>query len=306
MRQQTHRTGLVCLAALTIGCAAASRPYGGLRSVAALPDISGMSWMPGERLLVVHDAKRSRPERDRVGLVWLPTDTSSLRHLPLDLPWPGTGPSHDLESIAPIPGTPRAVLVESGDDGDGPGAPQLYLVELRDDRLTLLERVAWPEAVHNVEATAIVAVQGQLVFVYAERNHGAATSALRWATLQLDPLRFGAFEEFRFASPTLPPLNRAIVALDAAPSGRLYAAGSYDPDVDTGPFRSDIFRLGRFEPRPEGGVRYDGRLPERLFTVDGTKIEALAVRTLADGTLEIIYGTDDEDFGGIIRRLRHP
>jgi hypothetical protein len=306
MRPRTHCTGLLFLAALTIGCAASTRPYGGLRPVAALPDISGMSWMPGQRLLVVHDAKRSRPERDRVGLVVLPTDTSSLRYLPLDLPWPDTGPSHDLESIAPVPGTNRAVLVESGDDGDGPGAPRLYLVELHDDRLTLVESVAWPEAVHNVEATAIVAVQGQLVFVYAERHHGAATTALRWATLQLDPLRFGAFEEFRFATPTLPPLNRAIVALEVDAAGQLYAAGSFDPNLDGGPFRSDIFRLGRFKVEPEGGVRYDRRLPERLFTVDGVKIEALAIRTLDDGTLEIVYGTDDEDFGGIIRRLRYP
>lgn len=293
---------------MLVGCAGAAPPPATPQHLAVLPDISGMAWMSGEQLLVVHDSKHGEGElaRGRVGLVSLPTGPTGVHYLPLAIAWPASGPSHDLESVARIPGTQRILLAESGDDGDGRTAPRLFLVELRGTRLVVLETVEWPEAIHNVEATAIVEVHGQRVFVYAERNQGAATTALRWATLQLDPLRFGRFEEFRFATPTIPAVNRGIVALDADPSGQLYAAGSFDPDVDGGPFRSDIFRLGRFVVQPEGGVRYDGQLPERISTTDGLKIEALALRALADGTPEILYGTDDEDFGGIIRRLRRP
>lgn len=301
----TPSTGrAVLLAALALGgCAVAPPPPPAAPPpLATLPDVSGMSWMSGDRLLVVHDAKRARPARGRIGLVWLPTDTSSLRYLPLDLAWPAPGPSHDLESIARIPGTERALLVESGDDGT-PG-PRLYLVELDGDRLTLLETVEWPVEVRNVEATAIVAVSGGLVFVYAERNQDAETTAIRWAPLQLDPVQFGTFEEFRFTTPDRAALNRGVVALDADDSGRLFTAGSFDPDVDSGPFRSRIYGMGRFLRDRQGHVRYDGRLPERLFTMDGVKIEALAVRPAGNGALEIVVGTDDEDFGGIVRRLQ--
>lgn len=303
-----HALARLLAGAMLVGCAVATPPPATPRPVAVLPDISGMAWMSGEQLLVVHDSKRGEGElaRGRVGLLWLPTGPTGVQYLPLEVRWPATGPSHDLESVARIPGTQRILLAESGDDGDGRTGPRLFLAELRETRLVLLETVEWPGAIHNVEATAIVEVHGQRVFVYAERNQGAAITTLRWATLQLDPLRFGRFEEFRFATPTLPAVNRGIVALDADSSGRLYAAGSFDPDVDAGPFRSDIFRLGRFALQPDGGVRYEGQLPARIYTTDGVKIEALALRALADGTLEIIYGTDDEDFGGIVRRLRLP
>lgn len=289
----------VLAGAVLTACAARPAPDG-----PALPDVSGMAWMSGETFLVVHDAKRGRPARRRVGLLRLPTDPTGVGYLPLDVRWPATGPSHDLESVARIPGTPQALLVESGDDGDP--TPQIYLVALRETRLEVLETVAWPTRVRNVEATTVVEVGGQLVFVYAERHHDAAMTAIRWAPLQRDPLRFGAFEEFRFPTPDRPAINRGVVALDTEPSGHLVAAGSFDPDVDGGPFGSRIYRLGRFVVDGDGRIRYDGQRPERQFTVDGVKIEALAVRAMADRTTELVYGSDDEDFGGIVRRLRLP
>jgi hypothetical protein len=293
---------------LLTGCAAPSPSPDAPASRAELPDISGMSWMSDEQLLVVHDAKRGEGEasRERIGLLRLPTGPDGVRYTPLEVTWPVPGVSHDLESTARIPGTQRVLLAESGDDGDGPDTPRLFLAEVRDTRLELIETVPWPTSIRNVEATTIVTVHDQMIFVYAERNQDADTTAIRWATVQFGPLRFGTFEEFRFMTPDRPSLNRGVVALDTDPSGRLFAAGAFDPNVDGGPFRSRIYRLGRFEVGPDNRVRYDGHLPERLFTVDGVKIEALAVRTVADGTIEIVYGSDDEDFGGIVRRLRLP
>jgi len=299
-----HALASLLAGAMLVGCAGAASSPATPQPVAVLPDISGMSWISEERLLVVHDAKRDRPARMRVGLLWLPTGSDGVRYLPLDIRWPATGASHDLESIARIPGTPRALFAESGNDGDAD--PRLYLVELRDTRLELIETVLWPTTIWNVEATTIIEVGEQLVFVYAERHQGADTTAIRWAPLWLDPIRFGTFEEFRFRTPDSRAINRGVVALETDPSGRLLAAGAFDPDVDDGPFRSRIYRFGRFLVADDGRIEYDGQQPERLFTVDGVKIEALAVRTMPDGTVEIVYGSDDEDFGGIVRRLRLP
>ena len=303
MRRAASLASLLAGATLA-GCAAPRPVADGPRPVAALPDISAMAWMSGDQLLVVHDAKRKDDEhtRPRVGLVWMPDGSAGVRYLPVEVDWPASVPSHDLESIARIPGTARVLLAESGDDGTTD--PRIFLVELRGTTLTLLESVPWPEAIYNVEATAIVEVGGQLLFVYAERNHDGPATAIHWAPLRLDPIRFGTFEAFRFPTPDRDVINRGVVALDADSSGRLFAAGSFDPDVDSGPFRSRIYRLGQFHIGSDGRIRYDQQPPEQLFAMDGIKIEALAIRTATDGTLEIIYGTDDEYYGGIVRLLR--
>jgi hypothetical protein len=44
------------------------------------------------------------------------------------------------------------------------------------------------------------------------------------------------------------------------------------------------------------------RGPRRLATVDGLKVEGRAVRRIA-GSPQIVIGSDDEDYGGVIRPL---
>jgi hypothetical protein len=78
-----------------------------------------------------------------------------------------------------------------------------------------------------------------------------------------------------------------------------------NPGDDNGPFRSVIWRIGRVESdksrRPR--VILDDR-PQRFATLDGVKVESLALREEADGDPDIFIGTDDENYGGILRTRR--
>jgi hypothetical protein len=59
-----------------------------------------------------------------------------------------------------------------------------------------------------------------------------------------------------------------------------------------------VFKVGRFH---RGSVVLDEE-PSILAIVDGLKIESVTVRENGNG-VEIFIGTDDENFGGILRQI---
>lgn len=266
-----------------------------------LPDLSGLAWVEGDRLLAVHDAKND-PKAPRASLLWLPGAHSRFQWQSLNIRWPRwTGPSQDLESLSRFPGTQDYLLAESGSaQGD-----RLFLARLEGQTLSILAATHWPNKVQNVEGTAIAQVDNQAWFVYAERAGGQDRVQIYWAPLRRHPLQIGALQSVTWKSP-LPsqPALRLISALDIDPAGNLYAASASDPDRNQGPFRSWIWRLGKLERTPAGAVTLVlDPMPQPLAVVDGFKVESLALRPTASGSLEILLGTDDEDYGGVVRSL---
>jgi hypothetical protein len=157
--------------------------------------------------------------------------------------------------------------------------------------------------VSNVEGAAVAHVGEQLIFVFAERAEGQRSTPLRWASLTVRPLAFGSFQEVTFTSPDpTGPYARPVTAIEIDESGRIYVASGVDPGNDNGPFRSVIWRIGRIEADGSGkpGVILDER-PQRLATLDSLKVEGLVLRQEADGDPDIFIGTDDENYGGILR-----
>jgi hypothetical protein len=278
------------------------------RATEPLRDLSGLAWVAGDVFVTVHDAKRA--DYPRVTLVETPTAHGGIRVRHLDVDWPEAegGIAFDLESVTRIPGTDLYLLAESGDNGRGP--QRLFLVHLTLDGIDLLETVSWPVSVFNVEATAVVEVEGALYFLYAERSQGEPVTRLRWAPMQLDPLRFGDFEEVEVGVPSDEGMNRPIVDLAIAADGTIYAAASYDPDVDTGPYTSGIFRVGRLAvaagaEASRATVQRDTN-PQWMALTNGLKIEGLAIREGEGYARTLFYGTDDEYYGGILRPVWMP
>lgn len=277
------------------------------------PDVSGMAWISDSVLLAVHDAKNpDELDWPRVSLLRLPRSSDGVAWQPVELAWPAPlGASSDLESVARIPGTSLALLAESGEEVVGDRQHRrLFLVAWCEGKLELRAVAPWPGPVVNVEGVAVARVGDGLVFIYAERAQGAPATALRWAPLTLDPLGFGAFREIALPAPAaVAPRARPVSALEVDGAGRLYVATATDPDDDNGPFRSAIWRVGRIAPAPDAApgaaIILEGA-PERLATLDGLKVEAIAVRDLPDGGVEIVIGTDDENYGGLVRLLPSP
>jgi hypothetical protein len=169
--------------------------------------------------------------------------------------------------------------------------------------LEILDVVDWPVAVKNVEGAAVARIGEQLIFLFAERAEGQPSTQLRWASLTLRPLAFSSFQEVTFTSPDpTGPHARPVSAIEIDESGRIYVASAVDPGNDNGPFRSVIWRIGRMEADGSGRPRVilDDR-PQRLASLDGLKVEGLALRKKAGGDPDIFFGTDDENYGGLLR-----
>ena len=286
------------------GCSTVGEAPGAFETASGLPDISGLAWISGDQFLAVHDTKESA-NRPRVTLVQLPGSSTGLIRQPLEVSWPEPqGLSSDLESVARIPGTRLILLAESGSaTRNGTPLRRIFLAGQREGRLEILDVVDWPVRVKNVEGAAVARVGEQLIFLFAERAEGQPITPLRWSPLTVRPLAFGAFQEVTFSAPdSTGPHARPVSAIEIDKTGRIYVASAVDPGDDNGPFRSVIWRIGRMEADGSGRPRVilDDR-PQRLASLDGLKVEGLALREETDGNISVFFGTDDENYGGILR-----
>lgn len=291
---------------LSAGCSTGSTGAPPPHTASALPDISGLAFIDGNEFIAVHDVKNP-DDRPRVSLISLPASSAGPVRETMEIAWPAPlGPASDLESIARIPGTSLFLLAESGQaKRAGTSFRRIFLAQYRDRRLDIVDAVDWPVPVHNVEGAAVARSGDQFVFLFAERAEGEPETLVRWASLSLHPMTFGPFQEVAFAAPDpTGPYARPVSAIEVDDAGRIIVASAVDTGNDSGPFRSVIWRIGRIENDGGTGSRVvlDAR-PTRLATLDGIKVEGLALRPQPGGAVEIFFGTDDEHHGGIIRHI---
>jgi hypothetical protein len=282
----------------------------GFQRASRMPDLSGLAWIEGDRFIAVHDAKLpDEADLPRVSLLRLPTGLDGILWKPLPVAFPGEK-SSDLESAARIPGEiggrVRVLLAESTEEeAEKPFSRRIFLAEVDGERVEIVDHAPWPVPTVNVEAIAVAAVEGTLLFLFAERAEGEGSSEIRFAEMTLEPLGFGAFESagaFTSPGPT-GPIARPVSALEIDAAGAIYAASAEDPDDDSGPFRSAVYRIGRVVvENGRASVSLDPE-PTRLAILDGLKVESLAAREELGEPLELWVGVDDENYGGTLRPL---
>lgn len=281
-----------------------------------LLDISGLAWIQDNTFLAVSDAKNPDEKAfTRVSLLGLPNSLSGINFNALKLKFPG-GLSNDLESAAGIPGTNKVLLVESANNNDV--YQRIFLADVGENSVAIKETVVWTDfaSVYNVEGSAVADTHSGLIFIWAERNTQQQSTEVKWTDLQLKPFAIGQSGEIKSVTFTLPaglidkngdPLyNRPIVGLDVDSAGNLYSVASYDPegmvpDPDIGPFRSIVFKIGQVVA---DDVVLDAE-PTTMSILDSLKVESVAIRENGHG-VEIFVGTDDENYGGILRKLPLP
>jgi hypothetical protein len=309
-----------CIAFAVAGCSGrpARVPAGEPGAIASgraslLPDVSGLAWIGGDRFLAVHDAKvPEEADLPRVSLLRLPAGLDGIRWTPLSIAFPGEQ-SSDLESAARIPGETdgvvRVLLAESTEEqAEKPFSRRIFLVEVEGERVEVVEHVRWPVPTVNVEAIAVAELGGKRVFLFAERAHGQPSSEIRWTEMTLEPLAFGPFRSAGvFASPgPTGPMARPISALEVDANGAIYAASAEDPDDDSGPFRSAVYRIGRLVAADGAPTVELDAQPTLLGTLEGLKVESLAAREEPGAPFELWVGVDDENYGGTMRPLPFP
>lgn len=270
-----------------------------------LPNLSGMAWVEDDLFIGIHDAKRN-PEQfnlPRVSFLRLPkSEPQGVIWRPLHLKFPGPeGRSSDMESAARIPGGKAFLFAESGQEGPD---PRIFYAVYQDGKLQIESYIVWPVAITNVEATAVWGAGDRLVFLYAERADDQPSTKIRWAPLILNPLRIGEFQETTYY--TVDPVGpgaRPIVALEIDTDGFIYIASACDSGSNDGPYRSVVWRIGQMIIDADGNPRVRLGDDVRVATLDGLKVESIAIRESSEGGKQVYIGTDDEHYGGIIRLL---
>lgn len=284
----------------------------GLPTNPSPPDLSGIAWIANDTFLAIHDAKfPDEPAEPRASLLTLPSQLGGTVVTPLNVIWPREGnPGSDLECMAKIPDQNRDktqfLLGESGDNDRG--SKRILTAVLDNNTLIVNDSVPWPMDIYNVEGCAVTAIGDELVFIFAERAQGSSTTNISSAALQLDPLRFGPVNSVEYQAPIEGEVDsgfRPVSALEIDDKGNILIASAIDPDVDTGPFSSQVWLAGHINAdRSAASPISLLDSPELLATLDGLKVEGLASRPTVNGSdREIIIGTDDEYNGGVLRVL---
>jgi hypothetical protein len=212
--------------------------------------------------------------------------------------------SGDFESIARIPGTKSFLLVESGEGiHEGQRFNRVFLIRIENAQPVVDSFGELPNFFKNIEGSAVARLGDRLVFICGERGDHRAASEVYWTELKVNPIRFGSFRKAYFKPVGFSGRNkRPVSAIEVDSLGRVFIASAYDPENDNGPFQSVIWRAGRIRvDRKEVVLVFHAR-PLRLATLDGLKVESLAVRE-ASGIIELFAGTDDENYGGALRAI---
>lgn len=290
---------------------------GGNRRATTLADLSGMTWVGGDYFVAVHDAKavdeRSLP---RVATLQIPRGPKGVLYRDSRIVIKGQVPN-DLESVAGIPGRQEFLLVESGDGSGDTLVPKIYKAKLRPGGVRVTKVKPWPVAINNVEGTAVAKVGDDYFFLFAERADNQESTQLCWVLFDPQKLKFlGEVQSVTFAQPDPARFNRVIVGLDVDSQGLIYSVSAFDPEnadppitdnPDNGPFAAGVYVIGAIHGESGHAEIELLPTPSLLGMVDGCKVESVAIKEDTNaGTFEIFIGTDDENYGGVIRPLPPP
>jgi hypothetical protein len=277
-----------------------------------LPDLSGLVWLEGNRFLAVHDAKvEDEIGNPRISLIELPANSKGVRWLDRT-PNFHELPSNDLESAARIPATQDVLLVESGDSLGDVGFQRIFKARVIGNSVHIVATAQWPVPINNVEASAVVALGPLFVFLFAERAQNLPSTELWWALFDPATLRFGSFASVTFANPNPAAFNRPLVAMDVDSAGQIYVAAAFDaeaaglPDPDNGPFASAVYRIGVVTESLGIPTVQLFESPLLEGSMDGFKVESIAIREDAEHGFQIFVGLDDENYGATLRLLPEP
>jgi hypothetical protein len=268
-----------------------------------LPDLSGLAWIKEDSFLAVHDSKSLDPNQPRISLINLPQSSKGIEWQTLKIDWETVGGiSMDLESITNIPETNLFILGESSHYKKHRG--RLFLMKFENSTLKPIAVTKWPQNIINIEAIATTKINNQTYFFYAERGADQPTTNICWTTLSLEPFTIGKCHPTQFSTADPTPHIRQISDIEIDASGNIYIASAFDPNQDNGPFKSSVWKIGQVgldqTNLPQITLAQNNNA---IAEIDGFKVESLALRPSQNQEPEIFIGTDDENYGGVIRLL---
>lgn len=273
------------------------------------PGVSGIAVLENGEILSVHDVKPASNQETAAWLGLFRLPRSNAGHLTWEkLSFDFSGvlpPPKDLESISPIPGTNSLLIAESG--ALGANHRRIFMISEAGGGWRVTKNLVWPWPVKNVEGMEVCKKNETYFFVSAERSEGQVSVEITWSTLNIQKFQFGSVQRLRFQPPGFDHAKgyRLISSLACDTNGILFGASAYDPQDDSGPFKSVIFEIGRFsdsDPLPSFLLSAS----ERHLTLPGFKVEGLSIDKNSAHLEDplIFIATDDEGMGGALRKLK--
>ncbi|MFF1494385.1 hypothetical protein [Streptomyces sp. NPDC058304] len=247
----------------------------------------------GVHVLVVHDNKGAGQKRLSRITHWEGSDGIS------PIKWDGPEPV-DLEAIEAIPQMPEEYLALTG-------RGIVYRLKVVGGTATVVDYAPLPAIGEgdDFESLALVAQNGQLAALWADRGAGAARPATLYsATLSFAPWgqpQFGSVTRRAYrATYTTDDETRHISDISVTDSGRIIVSSAADAG-DDGPFDSAVSEAGRVTVSAAGRVRVTlAASPTLLGTFPQYKIESVEC---LPGSTDALLGTDDENLGGYVRSM---
>ncbi|MFF8959535.1 hypothetical protein [Streptomyces sp. NPDC014894] len=254
-------------------------------------------------LVMVRDSKKTG--ENRIATVrYRDGDTPVVR----ELPWRGMEEPRDLEAVDAVPGQPGDFVALSSD-----GTAYHFTLDPDAAMAWGSSPVPGRAAGDNYESFALTRQHGRTVAVWATRGSSDAKPAqVRAAVYDPNSGVFGpATGPVAFSVPDPLPVDgqevRHASDIKVHADGTVLLTAASDPNVNSGPFASAVYRAGRVTTDASGRLRVSLKAKHQLTSlasfskeVDNRKIEAVACRA---GTDTGVVGTDDEDQGGSLLSL---
>ncbi|MFB8032483.1 hypothetical protein ACFC5Z_05925 [Streptomyces sp. NPDC056004] len=213
--------------------------------------------------------------------------------------WDGPEPV-DLEAVEAIPGMPGEYLALAS-------RGIVYRLKVTGSTAEVVDYTPLPGIGEgdDFESFALVAQNGKLAALWADRGAGAA----RPATLNASRLSFAPWGQPQFGAVTRRSYvavyptgegTRHISDISVTGSGRIIVSSAADAG-DDGPFDSAVSDAGRVTVSATGRVQVRlAAIPTVLGTFPRFKIEAVEC---LPGSSDTLLGTDDENLGGYVRTM---
>jgi hypothetical protein len=260
-----------------------------------LHGISGMALVSQtadeRRLLVVHDnKKRGEP---RFALVSLRSQEPP-QYTPLTWDWDEE--QVDVESLSRVPEETSTFVAMSSR-----GAAYYVKLDEQLKRVETITKFQVPEAnaQSNFEGLCVQKIDKKLVLFWGHRGSDDLPGALFWADVDLQKGKVGRPKWDRVKVPWPSVGVRHISELKVNEFGVLMIASTSDAG-DDGPFDSAVYLAGIFTAKDSEVSLKLAQAPTRIHTFRGHKVEGFEL--LPNGGM--VFGTDDEHYGGWIYSVR--
>ena len=253
------------------------------RSVA----MSGLA-IVGGHTIVVHDNKREY--EGRIGIVTESGERLKYRILE----WPSETLPFDVEALATIPGSVTDIIAM-----ESQGKCHWLVFDQAKMRLAYngfiqIPKIKWPT---NLEGFGLMKVGDKFLVAWGHRGKSKYPGKLFWGWLDFNSRTIEPIDSIEISVEWPSEHVRHISDLKIAENGDCWASASSDPG-DNGPFSSALYHLGRFQIEDNQINFYQVLNRKPAFKFETHKVEGFDF--IENG---IITATDDENFGGYIKKV---